>query len=146
MNFSPSPSTAVAMKKIFFALLALTLACSNDSTAPTPASVAGSWNLQSVNGTALPFVVTQTGTNKVEITADVLTATSSGSFTEITTLRTTQNSVATIQTGSDAGSYVLNGNNVTFQFQSDGSVGSGTISGSTLTVSEAGLSLIYKKS
>jgi hypothetical protein len=134
------------MKKIFFALLALTLACSNDSTAPTAASVAGTWNLQSVNGTALPFIVAQTGTNKVEITADVLTATPSGSFTEITTIRTTQNGVATTQTSPDAGSYVLNGNNVTFQFQSDGSIGAGTISGNTLTVSDAGLSLIYKKS
>lgn len=134
------------MRKTFLALLALTLACGGDSTGPTEASVAGTWNLQSVNGTALPFIVSQTGTNKVEITADVLTVTSSGSFTEITTLRTTQNGTATTQTVADAGSYVLNGNNATFQFQSDGSIGSGTVSGSTLTVSQAGLSLIYKKS
>lgn len=134
------------MRKTFLALLALTLACSGDSTGPTEASVAGTWNLQSVNGTALPFVIAQTGTNKTEITADVLTVTSSGSFTEITTVRTTLNGTATTQTVPDAGSYVLNGNNVTFQFQSDGSVGSGTISGNTLTVSQAGLSLIYKKS
>jgi hypothetical protein len=134
------------MKKIFLAFLTLTLACSNDSTGPTQTSVAGTWNLQSVNGTALPFVLAQTGTNKVEITADVLTVTSSGSFTEITTVRTTQNGSATTQTSPDAGSYVLNGNNVTFQFQSDGSVGSGTVAGSTLTVSNTGLSLIYKKS
>jgi hypothetical protein len=133
------------MKKVFFALLALTIACSSDSTGPTSASVAGTWNLQSVNGAPLPFVVAQTGANKTELTADVLTVTSSGSFTEITTVRTTLNGQVTTQTIPDAGSYVLNGNNVTFQFQSDGSVGSGTVSGSTLTVSTAGLSLIYKK-
>jgi hypothetical protein len=133
------------MRKSLIAFLALTLACSGDSTGPTEASVAGTWNLQSINGTALPFVVAQTGTNKVEITGDVLTVTASGSFTEITTVRTTQNGTSTTQTVPDAGTYVLNGNNVTFQFQSDGSVGSGTVSGSTLTVSQTGLSLIYKK-
>jgi hypothetical protein len=133
------------VRKIFLGVLALALAC-GDSTGPTEASVAGTWNLQSINGTALPFVVAQTGTDKVEVTADVLTVTSSGSFTEITTIRTTQNGATTTQTIPDAGTYVLNGNNVTFQFQSDGSVGSGTVSGNTLTVSQAGLSLIYKKS
>ncbi|HEX6576074.1 MAG TPA: hypothetical protein VF042_13990 [Gemmatimonadaceae bacterium] len=134
------------MRKSLIAILLVTLACSGDSTGPTQSSVAGTWNLQTINGAALPFVVAQTGANKVEITGDVLTVTNSGSFTEITTIRTTQNGASTTQTVPDAGTYVLNGNNVTFQFQSDGSVGSGTVSGGTLTVSQTGLSLIYKKS
>lgn len=133
------------MKKLFLAFLCVTLACSSDSTGPTEASVAGTWTLQSINGTNLPFVFAQTGANKAEITADVLTVTSSGSFTQITTVRITENGQVTTQTVPDAGSYVLNGTNVTFQFQSDGSIGTGTVSGGTLTVSTPGFSYIYKK-
>ena len=122
-------------------------ACGGDSstTAPTQASIAGTWNLQTVNGAALPFIAAQTGSNKAEITGDVLTVTNSGSFTEITSERITTNGQVSNQSFADAGTYVLNGTAVSFRFNSDGSTGTGTISGNTLTVAEDGFSYVYKK-
>lgn len=132
------------MKKLFFALLAVAIACS-DSTGPTKASVAGTWTLQSINGVTLPVVIDQSLTSKLEITGDVLTVSSSGSFTQATSFRLTQNNVVQTQTIPDAGSYVLSGSTVTFQFQSDGSTGTGTLNGNTMTVTAGGSTYIYMK-
>jgi hypothetical protein len=133
------------VKYLLLLSLSAALACSDSGTGPSESSVAGTWNLRSINGTSLPFVIVQTGPDKLELTADVLTVTSSGTFTQMTTFRLTENGQTTSQSVPDAGSYVLNGTNVTFQFQSDGSVGSGTLSGETLTVSTTGFSYVYRK-
>jgi len=54
-------------------LLIAAAACGGDSpTQPTPASVAGVWNLQTVNGSGLPFILAQLENDKVELTDDVL--------------------------------------------------------------------------
>jgi hypothetical protein len=134
------------MRVIACLLLIVAAACGSDSpTQPTATSVAGTWSLQTINGTALPYVVAQTGADKVELTSDVLTVVPSGSFTEITTLRVTQNGQVSTQSVPDAGSYTLNGTAVSFTFNSDGSSGTGSISGNTLTVTSDGIALVYKK-
>ena len=127
-------------------LMALaTVACSSDDSTGPDTSVEGTWTLQSVNGSDLPYVVAQAGSDKVEVTADVLTVASGGAFTEITSIRVTSGGNVTTQSIPDAGSYTVNGTAVTFTFQSDGSSGTGTLSGNTLTVATQGVSLLYKK-
>jgi hypothetical protein len=134
------------MKKLLVAMVVLALGCGGDSTTePTTASVAGTWELSTVNGAPLPFIVIQSGTSKLEWTADVITATSTGSFTQISTFRTTDNGQVTTNTVPDAGSYTLNGTAVTFTFNSDGSTGTGSINGNTLTVTQPGTALVYIK-
>jgi hypothetical protein len=128
--------------------LALTLAgCGGDSgpTTPTNASIAGTWNLQTVNGAPLPFLFFQAGTSKQEITADQFTFTSSGGFTQITTLRNTDNGQVSTETDTDAGTYSLNGTAITVTFNSDGSSSTAAVSGNTMTVSEEGLVAVYTK-
>ena len=94
---------------LIVACLALISACGGDSsTAPTVANITGTWSLQTINGSSLPFVVAQTGANKVELTSDVLTIAST-SFTQTTTIRSTSNGQATTQSIADAGTYTLNG-------------------------------------
>src|SRR5512146_3171833 len=90
--------------------LAVAVACGSDSTTqPTVASLAGTWTLQSVNGSPLPFTVTQTGTDKVELLSDVVTASANGTYTEAVQFRTTLNGQSTTDTESDAGTFTLNG-------------------------------------
>jgi hypothetical protein len=128
--------------------LALTLtACGGDSgtTAPTNASLAGTWNLQTVNGAPLPFVFFQAGTDKEEITGDQFTFTSSGSFSQITTLRHTVNGQVSTETDTDAGTYSLNGTAIVVTFNSDGSSSTGSVSSNTITVTDQGLVAVYKK-
>jgi hypothetical protein len=132
------------MRKLLIFIGVLTMAC-GDSPTEVQASVAGTWELSTVNGANLPYVITQSGADKIELTADVITATSTGSFTQQTTIKTTQNSQVTTQTLPDAGSYVMNGTAVTFTFNSDGSSGTGSLSGDTMTVTDGGFALVYKR-
>ena len=72
-------------------LLIAAAACGGDSpTQPTPASVAGVWNLQTVNGSGLPFILAQLENDKVELTDDVLNVSENGTFTQLTHFRITQ--------------------------------------------------------
>ena len=116
------------------------VACGGDSTAPQP-SIGGTYNLRTINGANLPFTNFQSATEKDEIITDVITA-SGGSFTELTTYRITVNGQVTSQTGSDAGSYVTTGTNVSWSLNS-GSSGTGTISGNTFIMAFPGISLYY---
>ena len=126
-------------------LLALgTAGCSSDDSTGPDISVDGTWTLQTVNGSNLPYVVAQAGNDKVEVTADVLTV-ASGAFTELTTIRVTSGGAVTTQSIPDAGTYSINGTAVTFTFQSDGSTGTGTLNENSLIVVTQGLSLLYRK-
>ena len=134
------------MKKLLLALASLTLACTYDSlTTPTQSLLTGKWNLTSVNGTALPYLVSQLGGKKAEVIADTLTMGESNTFSEVTVVRTTQNSDVTTQRITDAGSYQFNSAAITFHFGSNNSIGSGTVTGKTMTVITSGVSFSYKK-
>jgi hypothetical protein len=126
-------------------LLIVAAACGGDSPTQPTASVVGTWNLQTVNGSALPYLVPETDTVKVELLSDVLTVAANGTFTEMTQLRATQNGQASTESIPDGGSYALNGTAVTFTFDSDESTGTGSLSGNTLTVAAEGFALVYKK-
>jgi hypothetical protein len=97
-----------------------------------------------VNGAALPYVIVQVGTNKTELVSDVVTATSTGSYTQVTTIRTTFNGQTTTSSPSNAGTYTMNGTAVVFH-SNDGSTGTGSISGTTFTLALNGFAYIYKK-
>lgn len=131
-----------------FCIILVCMACGGgdggDATGPTMVSISGTWNLQTVDGAALPYVVTQTGTEKIEITADVLTFTATGTFTEITAVRSTNSGQVTTQSVADAGNYTLTGNTLK-AFYGDGSTITGTLNGNTLNATTQNLSLVYKK-
>jgi hypothetical protein len=136
------------MLKLVALLAFATLAsCGPDAAAPTtpvPQSIAGVWTLQTVNGAPLPFTITQVGANKTEAVSDQLTVTATR-FTEVTQLRTTINGQVTLGSETDTGTYVVSGSNVTFRFDSDGSAGVGTIGIATLTIVQAGITLVYAR-
>lgn len=122
------------------------LACGgSDSTGPESITVAGTWNLQTVNGSPLPYVVLQIGADKIELLSDRITAVESGSFTQLTQFRVTESGVVTNESLSDAGSFTRNGNAVTVFFNSDGSTATGSISGNTFTVGVDGTAYVYKR-
>lgn len=134
------------MRRLILSVMCALAACGGDSpTAPTQASVVGTWQLQSVNGQGLPYIAEQVGADKVELTSDVVTAAAGGSFAEIVSYRITQGGQVSAYSESYAGTYTLNGTAVTFRWNDDGSIGTGTVSGSTLTVAGNGLSLVFRK-
>ena len=128
---------------LLFAFVMIGFACGGDSTGPND-SVAGSYSLRTINGANLPFIIAQTGQDKIELTADVLTLTDGGAFTQITTIRTTINGQASTSSISDAGFYTRNGTAISATFNSGGTA-TGTISGGQITVAQDGFSYVYRK-
>ena len=128
---------------LLLAFVMIGFACGGDSTGPND-SVAGTYSLRTVNGANLPYIVLQVGADKLELTADVLTLTDGGSFTQITTFRVTENGQVTTSTVADAGSYTRNGTAISATFNSGGTA-TGTISGGTITVALDGFSYVYRE-
>jgi hypothetical protein len=63
----------------------------------------------------------------------------------MTTIKTTEGGQVTTETIPDAGTYTQTGTAVTFTFNSDGSSGTGTLNGNTVTVASQGFSLVYTR-
>jgi hypothetical protein len=87
------------------------LACGGDSTSPT-ASIAGTWKLQTENGSPLPYLEYSGGGSTMERLEETLIMTaansSGGSWTTSDSIRYTLNGHVTILTGADSGTYSLN--------------------------------------
>ena len=130
------------MNRRAFLVLAFALAACSSSTAPT--SIAGTWTLQTINGASLPFVIAQSGSDKSEILADVITLTGAGTYTETTTFRVTLSGVATTQSIPDGGTYTVSGSTLTIH-PDDGSTGTATWSGNTITAAVEGFTFVYKR-
>lgn len=123
----------------------LLVGCGSDGgpTAPTTSSIAGTWNLTTINGSPLPFVM-QASNPKVEVLSDQLVVNANGTFTETGQLRLTQGGTVVTQAVVGAGTYTLDGTAASFRW-SDGSTGTATVSGKTATVAEGGYSYVYRQ-
>jgi hypothetical protein len=127
------------------ALLIATASCSSDSsTNPTRESVTGTWNLSTVNDVSLPFLL-QEANPKVELLDDQLIVSAAGTFTETGNARFTDADGVFNVPFTDSGTWSLDGATVTFHFASDGSSGTGTLSGNTFTIGEVGFKSVYVK-
>lgn len=114
------------------ALPAVVIACGSDnsSTGPTVASLAGTWNLQTVNGAALPFTLSNSGGVKTELLSEVATVSSNGNFTETEVLRVTTVVGVAVDTLPSTGTFTLSGNLVSINLNGSGTV-TGTLNNNT---------------
>lgn len=131
------------MRRFFLIGLCLLAACGSDSSTAPQQSIAGTWTLRTINGTSLPYIITQSGADKAELMSDAFTISGTGSFTQTSVIRYTTNGVATTQSSAEAGSYTINGTAVTLHFNSDGSTVTASWSGNTLTATAGGLVGVY---
>ena len=119
----------------------LMLAGCRDGTAPV--SMVGTWNLVTVNGAPLPFVL-QPADPKIEVTSDRFIFVSAGTFTEDYTFRITNGTTVTSQSTTIGGTYTVSGATVHLVF-SDGDVFDTTVSGGTMTLTGNGVVLLYNR-
>jgi len=134
------------MRRLIALVLALTfVACgSDDSTEPSNSSVAGTWSLQTINGSPLPFTLSPAPT-KIEILSATAVINSNGTWTSSSQTRTTLGTQApTTTTETDNGTYTISGSTIALR-SSDGTVESGTVSGNTFTQVESGFTFVFKK-
>jgi hypothetical protein len=115
--------------------LALSIAAcaSSDATSPT-VSIAGTYALKSINGTVLPYSFT----TSLTLTSDVLTMTSSGSYTDVATY---SNGTST----TEQGTYSTNNGSITFTDFTDNVVYQGSLSGSVLTEISGSYTEVFQK-
>jgi hypothetical protein len=140
------------MRKILIPALAATViaavACGGDSaTAPAP-TIAGAYALKTVNSAPLPYLVLDDPNfGKIGIVADTYTLTDNGTYTGVTQVRTTLNGASSVDNLPSAGSYTKSGTSVTLTDSIDPTDKvSGTLNGSTLTISVEGFVLVYQRS
>lgn len=104
-----------------FAAVTLATACANDMTSPG-VTVAGTWNLRTLNGSSLPYAV-GSGTS---IMSSQLMLNSDGTYTDVARY-------ADGNTFTESGYYTVNNSAITFNDQTDQLSYGGSISGSVLT-------------
>ena len=134
------------MKKALLALAAVALiGCGGDSTGPG-ASAEGTWNLQTINGSPLPFtaIFVANPLYKLEILGDQVVIHADGSYSESSTTRETDGSTVTTSTDNSTGTWEQHGSSLTIVDETDAG-SSATISGNTITVNQEGLVLLYRR-
>lgn len=140
-------------RAVTLALCALALAAcgGGDKSTGPGGSIAGTYTMQTVNGSAPPVTIFQVGTDKVEVTGGSVTMNADNTFSGVTSIRETSGGEALpVETFTCTGTYTRSGSAVTFtEPETDDCGGSypGTWSnGNTLTVNFApGLQAVFKK-
>ena len=120
------------------------LACGgSDSTGPA-ASVEGTWDLQTVNGSALPFTVAfiSSPLYRLEVMGDHVVVSGDGTYSQSTTTRETQGSQVTTTTDNYAGTWSQHGSQVDIT-EDDGAQTTATVNGNTLTFNDSGFTAVY---
>lgn len=127
------------MKRLFALVALATLAACSSSTEPknpTAASIAGTWQLRTMGGAPLPFLL-QSGSTRVNITKGTLNITDGGSWSETVELSVSVNGApAQVQTTAVSGSYSRVGQVIALQ-ATNGVTAHYVFDGSSLTGQEA---------
>ena len=132
---------------VMFALATLAACSDNSSTGPVTVNLVGSWKLQSVNGSALPYSQT-TATGKYEIfdgSADIQGA---GTFTINLTQRTTTGTSQSISILTTYGTVDISGGSVIFKRQDipNDPGTTATLTADSFSLVQNGYTLVFVKS
>lgn len=134
------------MKKLLLAVALLSIGCSSyDLTTPTQETLAGRWALKSVDGNRLPYNIPVFATTRRELMEDVLTLTSSSTFTEVTVVRVTQAGQTTTETVTEKGTYAFNSYAIDFTYDGNATFASGTLQGKQMTIITSGITFVFEK-
>jgi hypothetical protein len=133
------------MRKLLAALaIAALVACGGNDVVVSINDVAGTYNLATINGSGLPFLLQESGP-EVEVFSDSYTLGSTGKFTQSTNFRVTSGDTVSFETFPDSGVYAVQGSTVLFTFLSDSSTISGTFAAGQLVFGSGGLATVYVK-
>jgi hypothetical protein len=125
--------------------LVFSLGCGSDSPSEPGANLAGTWNLTTVNGAALPFTLPGSGPAlTVEIMGDQIVAYGDNTWIGTTTYRRTEGAGITTVTQVPSGTWNQSGGNVILNY-SGGATARATISGDVITFTAPGVVAVYDR-
>ncbi len=124
--------------------LALAAGCARDTTGPASARLEGLFHLATVNGGALPFLVQQDSTVRVDVTESALTFNHDSTWSQTTLYRVDDGGTTSTPSQMVYGTWQLVNNAVELTSPA-GFSEHGAINGPTLTLLDGGLSLVYRR-
>ena len=107
-------------------------------------TVPGVYDLETVNGAPLPFVVPQADGSSIEITAGQLTVNNGGTFSDRLDYRRTQGTQVTASSDTRSGDYLYERRVLTLMYDDGGSANL-TFENSTLTRNDQGRIFFYRR-
>lgn len=140
------------MRRYVAALAGLLLiGCSSDSSVSADIDAAvGVYVLQTVDGSPLPFNAGNQGGVDVTIVNDQYTLASGRTYTRSGTLRLTEFGITSTQSVTESGNWTVSGGTLTLTISTSslGQTGnySGSLAGSSLSITQMGFLGVYKKS
>lgn len=132
------------MRRLFALFLLVPLLASCDSFTGPDDSHIGTFELQTVNGSALPFLAAEVGADRLEIMEGFITTSDDGAFTNGFTFRETRDGQVSTVPQEVTGTFTRNGNQITF-IDSRGGSFVGSLEGSTVTVAGQGATFVFRK-
>jgi hypothetical protein len=130
-------------KLALLGLLVAVGACGGDGPS-APTSIAGTYNLESLDGETPPVTVWDEPDLKIEITSGNFVLAANGTFTTTVNYRVTVDGEVETDADTFSGTYSVSGSTVTFAY-SDGDSDTATIAGDLLTLTEGSSSVVFRK-
>jgi hypothetical protein len=127
---------------LFLLVSVLCISCDNTTG---PDDLLGTWRLQTVSGQALPYVLEQNATRKVELTGETVTLLASGRQTMVTSFRVTDGGNVTTESVPAPGNYTVDGSTLLLTFDSDEDEYTAIVKGDIMTINDIGLIFVYRR-
>ena len=114
--------------------LASASACGDDDPSGPSTDMRGTYTLRSVNGTAVPATLLNTGSSKFEVTGGALELKAQSEFEARVETRTTVGTEVETETDEAEGTWGMSGNQIVLT--SDGETITGSVSGDSITITD----------
>jgi hypothetical protein len=133
-----------AKRALLLTVLAIaSVGCGDDGAGPD-GSIAGRYELRTVNGNNLPYTLVALGNDRFEFLSGFAQVNTDGTFSVSFTTRQTVGGQTTTTTDADSGTWTQTGNQLRFTF-SDATTSTGVVSGNEITVIEGQVSFVFRK-
>lgn len=131
------------MRFVVLAVAALlSIACGNDATAP---SHAGTYTLVSINGEAVPILLTEDEVERVELTRGEIVLRDDNTFDDLLEFTQTVEGETTTEPILATGTWQMRGNQLTMTYDGGGGVIDGELENGRITQQVGSLRFIYQK-